>query len=50
LYHTTPVYDEYIDDEKELNVYETFEGSLANETLSSYDFQQTYDRQYIHVS
>jgi hypothetical protein len=27
LYHTTPVYDEYTDDEKELNVYETFEGS-----------------------
>jgi hypothetical protein len=50
LYHIAPVYDEYTDDEKELNVYETFEGSLANKTLSSSDFQQTYDQQYIHVT
>jgi hypothetical protein len=50
FYHAAPVYDEYSDDEKGLNVYETYGGSLTNETLSSFDFQQKYDQPCIHVT
>jgi len=50
FYHVAPVYDEYSDDEKGLNVYETYGGSLTNITLSSFDFQQKYDQPCIHVT
>jgi hypothetical protein len=50
IYQAAPVYDEYNDNEKELNVYEAQEDSLADEILSSFDFQKKDVQQCIHVA